>query len=49
MSNAETAIFRILKKYRESSNRERFILPTDKKLSFFVEAVQTGIASVTEE
>ena len=35
MSLVETVVFQKLEEYREQANRERFILPDDKKTAFY--------------
>ena len=39
METAETMILSKLRDYREQANRDRFILPDDKEISFFVETI----------
>ena len=43
MSTAETIILNKLKDYREQANRDRFILPDDKDVSFFTTVVDQCI------
>lgn len=43
MSTAETIILNKLKDYREQANRDRFILPDDKDISFFTAIVDQCI------
>jgi hypothetical protein len=40
MSFIESSIFQKLKKYREQANRERFVLPEDKDISFFIDTIK---------
>jgi hypothetical protein len=40
MNVAETVVFQKLGEYREQANRERFILPDNKDISFFIEMVK---------
>ena len=40
MEIAETMILSKLRDYREQANRDRFILPDDKEISFFIETIE---------
>lgn len=48
MSVIETMVFSKLNEYRERANRERFILPEDKDISFFIDAIKECIAFFTK-
>ena len=43
MDIVETVIFQKLKKFREKANRERFILPHDKEITFFQDMIHKCI------
>jgi len=43
MSTAEIIILNKLKDYREQANRDRFILPDDKDVSFFTTVIDQCI------
>ena len=43
MDTAETIILSKLRDYREKANRDRFILPEDKEISFFIGAIDDCI------
>ena len=43
METAETMILSKLRDYREQANRDRFILPDDKEISFFIETIEQCI------
>ena len=40
MSCVESNVFQKLKNHREQANRERFILPDDKDISFFIDTIK---------
>jgi len=40
METVETMILSKLRDYREQANRDRFILPDDKEISFFIETIE---------
>jgi hypothetical protein len=44
MDTAETIILNKLRDYREQANRDRFILPEDKDVSFFTETIEKCIS-----
>ena len=44
MDTAETIILNKLREYREQANRDRFILPEDKDVSFFTETIEQCIS-----
>jgi len=43
MALVESLVFRKLKDYREQANRERFVLPEDKELDIFIQAIKSSI------
>jgi len=43
MPLVESLVFHKLKEYREQANRERFILPEDKELEIFIQAIKSSI------
>ena len=49
MAIVETVVFQRLKEYREQANRERFILPEDKKIDNFIDAIKKSIEFVLEK
>ena len=44
MDTAETIILNKLRDYREQANRDRFILPEDKEVSFFTETIENCVS-----
>ena len=46
MNIVETMVFNKLKKYREQANRERFILPKNKDIEYFKDAIKKVIEFV---
>mgnify|MGYP001256135915 CR=1 FL=1 len=40
MNLLEPLVFKKLNEYREQANRERFILPEDKKLDFLIDTIK---------
>jgi hypothetical protein len=42
-------VFQKLKDYREQANRERFILPKEKTIDFFRDAIKNAIEYVVLE
>ena len=40
MNLLEPLVFKKLKEYREQANRERFILPEDKNIDFFIDTIK---------
>ena len=40
MSSLENITFQKLREHREQANRERFILPEDKNINFFIDTVK---------
>ena len=44
MDTAETMILSKLRDYREKANRDRFILPEDKEISFFIGVIDDCIS-----
>ena len=46
MPIVETLVFQRLKEYRERANRERFILPEDKEIDIFIDAINKSIEFV---
>ena len=49
MSLVETMVFQKLKSHREQANRERFILPKEKTIDFFRDAIKNAIEYVVLE
>jgi len=49
ISLVETMVFQKLKDYREQANRERFILPKEKTIDFFRDAIKNAIEYVAGE
>ena len=47
MGIVETLVFSKLDDYRERANRERFILPDDKEISFFINTVKECVSFVS--
>jgi hypothetical protein len=43
MSCVETMVFQYLNEYREQANRERFILPEKKEISFFSDVIKKSV------
>ena len=43
MDTAETMVLSKLRDYREKANRDRFILPEDKEIYFFIEVIDECI------
>jgi hypothetical protein len=43
MDTAETMVLSKLRDYREKANRDRFILPEDKDISFFIGVIDECI------
>ena len=43
MSIAEKLVFKKLSNYREQANRERFVLPEDKDITFFIDKIKNCI------
>jgi hypothetical protein len=43
MDIAETILLSKLRDYREKANRDRFILPEDKEIYFFIEVIDECI------
>jgi hypothetical protein len=43
MSIVENMVFSKLEKYRESANRERFVLPENMKIDLFVDVIKECI------
>jgi len=43
MALVESLVFRKLKDYREQANRERFVLPEDKEVDIFIQAIKSSI------
>ena len=43
MSCVENTVFKYLNEYREQANRERFILPEKKDISFFSDAIKKSV------
>jgi hypothetical protein len=48
MSNVENVVFQKLNKYREQANRERFILPQDQNIDFFIKKIEDVILFLNE-
>jgi hypothetical protein len=46
MALVESLVFKRLKEYRERANRERFILPEDKEIDIFIDAINKSIEFV---
>mgnify|MGYP005623345437 CR=1 FL=1 len=40
MSLVENLVFEKLREYREQANRERFILPNNKEIDYFIETLK---------
>ena len=49
MTLVETVVFQRLKEYRERANRERFLLPEDKEVDIFIDAIKKSIEFVIEK
>tara|TARA_B110000259_G_C14030741_1_gene406573 strand:- start:5237 stop:5830 length:594 start_codon:yes stop_codon:yes gene_type:complete len=47
MSLVETVVFQKLEEYREQANRERFILPDDKKIDLFINIIKDTVNFLT--
>jgi hypothetical protein len=47
MSLVETVVFQKLEEYREQDNRERFILPDDKKIDLFINIIKDTVNFLT--
>jgi len=48
MGVVETMVFNKLRTYREQANRERFVLPGDKEVSLFVDAIKECVSFVSK-
>jgi hypothetical protein len=48
MDTVEKMVLTKLDKYREVSNRDRFILPEDKEIEFFINAVKKSVQFILE-
>jgi hypothetical protein len=46
MGIVENMVFYKLREYRESANRERFILPEDKEITFFKEIIDECVKQI---
>jgi hypothetical protein len=44
MDTAEMIVLNKLRDYREQANRDRFILPEDKEVSFFIETIEQCVS-----
>jgi len=49
MALVESLVFKRLKEYRERANRERFILPEDKEIDIFIDAIKKSIEFIKEK
>ena len=47
MTTAETLVLSKLKDYKEEANRDRFILPEDKEISYFISVIDECINFVS--
>ena len=47
MGLAETLVISKLEEYREKANRDRFILPEDKEVSFFISKIKEIVSFVS--
>ena len=47
METAETMVLSKLREYREQANRDRFILPNDKDVSYFTQIIDECIRFLT--
>ena len=43
MDILERVVIKKLEKYKEQANRERFILPEDKNIDFFIEVIKNSL------
>jgi hypothetical protein len=43
METAETMVLTKLREYREQANRDRFVLPDDKDVSYFTQTIDDCI------
>ena len=48
MSTVESLVFQKLRSYREQANRERFVLPEIKDISYFVDTIKECISFITK-
>ena len=44
MSMVETIVLNKLQDYKEQGNRERFVLPNNKDISFFIDVIKECIS-----
>lgn len=44
MSTIENMVFTKLEKYRQSANRERFVLPNELEINTFVDVIKNSIS-----
>ena len=47
MNMLEPLVFKKLKNYREQANRERFILPENKDIDFFINTIKNGFEYIS--
>jgi hypothetical protein len=43
MATIENTVFHHLREFREQANRERFVLPKNKEISFFSDTIKKSI------
>ena len=48
MNAVESLVFQKLRSYREQANRERFVLPEGKDISYFVDTIKECISFITK-
>ncbi len=48
LSSAEALTLYKLDKYKEQANRDRFVLPLDKDISFFTEIIDKSVNYINE-